>query len=54
MPQQQYDADTPPGGVWVPHQRGADFPPPPDQQQPAPYPYEQQQPGPGYDERYRY
>ncbi|MEV0265949.1 hypothetical protein AB0I49_32075 [Streptomyces sp. NPDC050617] len=62
VPQQQYDADTPPGGVWVPQQRGLD-PQHPDQQQPAPYPYEQQ-PGPGtghesghgtgYDERYRY
>ncbi|MEV0281029.1 hypothetical protein AB0I22_32210 [Streptomyces sp. NPDC050610] len=56
VPQQQYDMDTPPGGVWVPHQRGLDSPQPPDQQQPAPYLYEQQQPGPGtgHDERYRY
>ncbi|MEU7042394.1 hypothetical protein AB0A77_15200 [Streptomyces varsoviensis] len=69
VPQQQYDADTPPGGVWVPQQRGLNAPyPPPDQQQPAPSPYEQQQPAPGtghdtghgsghgtgYDERYRY
>ncbi|MFI1967748.1 hypothetical protein BLA24_00840 [Streptomyces cinnamoneus] len=57
---QQYDVDTPPGGVWVPQQRDTDHPagqaPPPEQypgQQQPPYP--PQQPGQGFDEqRYRY
>lgn len=51
---QQYGADTPPGGVWVPQQRDAEqYPPMPPEQpaQPAPY-------GNGYDtgqnEQYRY
>ncbi|MEU3819822.1 hypothetical protein AB0E74_09450 [Streptomyces sp. NPDC030392] len=39
---QQYAADTPPGGVWVPPQRDNEpqFPPPPEQP-PAPYGYDQ-------------
>ncbi|MEW2577529.1 hypothetical protein [Streptomyces syringium] len=51
MPQ-QYDIDTPPGGVWVPQQRDNDTPPPPPGQQP---PYPEQLPGHGYDgQHYRY
>ncbi|WP_330176245.1 hypothetical protein OG875_23735 [Streptomyces sp. NBC_01498] len=47
---QEYAADTPPGGVWVPQQReGEDVPPMPDQE-PRPYGFD-----PAYDEqRYRY
>ncbi|MFF5443601.1 hypothetical protein [Streptomyces sp. NPDC012888] len=58
--QQQYGADTPPGGVWVPQQRDAGQPYPPPQQQPwagqdplqqpQPYPYQ----GTGEYEQYRY
>ncbi|WP_370418814.1 hypothetical protein AB8O64_09945 [Streptomyces sp. QH1-20] len=51
MPQ-QYDIDTPPGGVWVPQQRDTDTPPPPPGQQP---PHPEQLPGHGYDgQPYRY
>ncbi|WP_166029166.1 hypothetical protein [Streptomyces chilikensis] len=46
-----YTDTTPPGGVWVPQQRGADDPygteEQPQQPQQQPYPY-------GYDEQYRY
>ncbi|WP_166029442.1 hypothetical protein [Streptomyces chilikensis] len=46
-----YTDSTPPGGVWVPQQRGADDPygeqQPQQQPQQQPYPY-------GYDEQYRY
>ncbi|NYV78157.1 magnesium transporter [Streptomyces sp. UH6] len=46
-----YGDTTPPGGVWVPQQRGADDPygeeQVPQQPQQQPYPY-------GYDEQYRY
>ncbi|MEU0101690.1 hypothetical protein [Streptomyces sp. NPDC006267] len=49
-----YGADTPPGGVWVPHQRDAEqYPPMPPEQPAGPAPY-----GSGYDtgqnEQYRY
>ncbi|MET8574785.1 hypothetical protein [Streptomyces sp. NPDC005012] len=48
-----YGDTTPPGGVWVPQQRGADDPYGTEQQQQPPQP--QQQPYPyGYDEQYRY
>ncbi|MEU3553133.1 hypothetical protein [Streptomyces fragilis] len=42
-----YTDTTPPGGVWVPQQRGADDPYGTEQPQQQPYPY-------GYDEQYRY
>ncbi|MBB5118555.1 hypothetical protein AF335_00850 [Streptomyces eurocidicus] len=48
---QQYDMDTPPGGVWVPQQRDGDNPPPPGGPQ---QPYHPQQ-LPGHDgQQYRY
>ncbi|MFE0047625.1 hypothetical protein [Streptomyces albireticuli] len=48
---QQYDMDTPPGGVWVPQQRDGDNPPPPGPPQ-QPYPPQQL---PGHDgQQYRY
>ncbi|MEE1755085.1 hypothetical protein [Streptomyces sp. SP18CS02] len=54
----QYPVDTPPGGVWVPHQRDGEQVPPPPQEQPSPYGYDQSQgQGPGYgqgDQQYRY
>ncbi|MFH8436323.1 hypothetical protein ACH4A3_14030 [Streptomyces sp. NPDC018007] len=51
---EQYAADTPPGGVWVPQQRDAEqYPPMPPEQPAGPTPY-----GNGYDtgqnEQYRY
>ncbi|MBT2405930.1 MULTISPECIES: hypothetical protein [unclassified Streptomyces] len=55
--QQQYSMDTPPGGVWVPHQRDVAQPYPGEeqgqypQQQPQGYPY---QGGTGEYEQYRY
>ncbi|MFG3493674.1 hypothetical protein [Streptomyces sp. NPDC047928] len=48
----QYGMDTPPGGVWVPHQRDGDqqMPPPP-QEPPSPYGYD---PHPNDQQHYRY
>ncbi|MFD8288568.1 hypothetical protein ACFV2B_10055 [Streptomyces lavendulae] len=39
-PAQQYSTDTPPGGVWVPQQRGTDNPQPYPEQDPQGYPYQ--------------
>ncbi|MFF2011346.1 hypothetical protein ACFVWY_20045 [Streptomyces sp. NPDC058195] len=52
---QQYGAETPPGGVWVPQQReGENAPPMPPEQPPAPFPNGYNN-GSGYDEQqYRY
>ncbi|MEU3182844.1 hypothetical protein ABZ707_01330 [Streptomyces sp. NPDC006923] len=47
---QQYGADTPPGGVWVPQQREGEQSPPIPQEQPQRYDYD-----PNYnDQQYRY
>ncbi|MEV7723762.1 hypothetical protein AB0P15_03395 [Streptomyces sp. NPDC087917] len=54
--QQQYSMDTPPGGVWVPQQRGADAPPVHPEQDPQQQPPQQGYPyqGNGEYEQYRY